>query len=153
MYSLLEEARKMFHRMLERMAVEALGIFELMCIYVPRIDHCAYMVDFLSRAGKLDEANEFIDSITVDHETVVPNNPRDAVLNLFKRISPDIFIHGIDEMYAGEIMNAIAREGTKRIERPDTYKQWQVQNPRDGFKRDHHKESEVLIEFGLIMIR
>ncbi|KAI9195841.1 hypothetical protein LWI28_018619 [Acer negundo] len=35
-----------------------------------------------------------------------------------------------EEMYAGEIMNVIAHEGTQRIERPETYKQWQVQNLR-----------------------
>ncbi|KAK3206321.1 hypothetical protein Dsin_020367 [Dipteronia sinensis] len=33
-----------------------------------------------------------------------------------------------EDEYAGEIMNAIAREGTKRIERAETFKLWQVQN-------------------------
>ncbi|CAB4298724.1 unnamed protein product [Prunus armeniaca] len=33
----------------------------------PRVDHYACMVDVLSRAGKLDEAKEFIESATIDH--------------------------------------------------------------------------------------
>lgn len=34
---------------------------------VPRIDHYACMVDILSRAGKLNEAKEFIESASIDH--------------------------------------------------------------------------------------
>ncbi|KAE8057326.1 hypothetical protein FH972_014027 [Carpinus fangiana] len=34
---------------------------------VPRVEHYACMVDILSRAGKLNEAKEFIESATVDH--------------------------------------------------------------------------------------
>lgn len=34
---------------------------------VPRVEHYACMVDILSRAGKLQEAKEFIESATVDH--------------------------------------------------------------------------------------
>ncbi|BBG96631.1 Tetratricopeptide repeat-like superfamily protein [Prunus dulcis] len=33
----------------------------------PRVEHYACMVDVLSRAGKLDEAKEFIESATIDH--------------------------------------------------------------------------------------
>ncbi|KAM2852077.1 hypothetical protein PS2_028106 [Malus domestica] len=33
----------------------------------PRVEHYACMVDILSRAGKLDEAKEFIESATIDH--------------------------------------------------------------------------------------
>ena len=36
---------------------------------IPRLDHYACMVDILSRAGQLKEANDFIESITVDHGT------------------------------------------------------------------------------------
>ncbi|KAI8523759.1 hypothetical protein RHMOL_Rhmol13G0097000 [Rhododendron molle] len=112
----------------------------------------------------------------VPDETVKVNCPRDAVLNLVKRINPDMFIHGVqngyynapffltrfreaifyfsslfdmfdivapreDEgrrMYEGEvwgrgIMNVIACEGTERVERPESYQQWQVRNIRAGF--------------------
>ena len=31
-------------------------------------------------------------------------------------------------------MNVIACEGSERIERPETYKQWQVRNLRAGFR-------------------
>ncbi|EOY01069.1 hypothetical protein QUC31_013965 [Theobroma cacao] len=34
---------------------------------VPRVEHHACMVDMLGRAGKLDEAKEFIESATIDH--------------------------------------------------------------------------------------
>ncbi|OAY51983.1 pentatricopeptide repeat-containing protein At2g33680-like [Manihot esculenta] len=34
---------------------------------VPRVEHYACMVDVLSRAGKLKEAKEFIESATIDH--------------------------------------------------------------------------------------
>lgn len=34
---------------------------------VPRVEHYACMVDMLGRAGKLDEAKEFIESATIDH--------------------------------------------------------------------------------------
>ncbi|XP_042504394.1 pentatricopeptide repeat-containing protein At2g33680 [Macadamia integrifolia] len=34
---------------------------------IPMVEHYACMVDILSRAGKLEEAKEFIDSVPVDH--------------------------------------------------------------------------------------
>ncbi|KAI9196519.1 hypothetical protein LWI28_024617 [Acer negundo] len=40
-----------------------------------------------------------------------------------------------EEMYEGEIMNVIAHEGTQRIERPETCKQWQVQNLSARFRQ------------------
>ncbi|KAJ4964253.1 hypothetical protein NE237_024192 [Protea cynaroides] len=36
---------------------------------VPTVEHYACMVDILSRAGKIEEAKEFIDSVPVDHGT------------------------------------------------------------------------------------
>ncbi|XP_022730267.1 scarecrow-like protein 14 [Durio zibethinus] len=109
-------------------------------------------------------------------ETVVLNSPRDTVLNLIRKINPDIFVHSIingshnapffvtrfrealfhfsalfdmcetvvpreDHMrsmleqkyYGREIMNTVACEGTERVERPESYKQWQVRNMRAGF--------------------
>ncbi|KVI11946.1 Transcription factor GRAS [Cynara cardunculus var. scolymus] len=36
--------------------------------------------------------------------------------------------------YGREAMNVIACEGPERVERPETYKQWQVRNLRAGFK-------------------
>ncbi|KAI4373457.1 hypothetical protein MLD38_011582 [Melastoma candidum] len=38
------------------------------------------------------------------------------------------------ELYGREILNVIACEGRKRIERPETYKQCQVRHLRAGFK-------------------
>ncbi|GMP89400.1 hypothetical protein CsSME_00041003 [Camellia sinensis var. sinensis] len=114
----------------------------------------------------------------VPDETVVESSPRDAVLNLVKRINPDMFIHGVingtynapffvtrfrealfhfsagfdvfettlpredqgrmlyeKEILGRDIMNVIACEGTERVERPETYKQWQVRNTRAGFRQ------------------
>ncbi|KAF8019225.1 hypothetical protein BT93_G0032 [Corymbia citriodora subsp. variegata] len=38
------------------------------------------------------------------------------------------------DFHGREIMNVIACEGSERIERPETYKQWQVRHMRAGFK-------------------
>lgn len=39
------------------------------------------------------------------------------------------------EILGRDVMNVIACEGAERIDRPDTYKQWQVKNQRAGFKQ------------------
>lgn len=39
------------------------------------------------------------------------------------------------EFFAREAMNVIACEGSERVERPETYKQWQVRNTRAGFRQ------------------
>ncbi|CAB4312839.1 unnamed protein product [Prunus armeniaca] len=114
----------------------------------------------------------------IPDETVMMNNPRDAVLNLIKRINPDLFMHGVvngtynapafvtrfkqllfhfhalfdmyeatvprdDEhrllferaIFGRDIKNVIACEGLERVERPETYKQWQARYVRAGFKQ------------------
>lgn len=38
-------------------------------------------------------------------------------------------------VFGRDIMNVIACEGAERVERPETYKQWQVRNRRAGFKQ------------------
>uniref|UniRef100_A0A7C9EVF5 Uncharacterized protein n=1 Tax=Opuntia streptacantha TaxID=393608 RepID=A0A7C9EVF5_OPUST len=111
-------------------------------------------------------------------ETIVVDSPRNAVLDLIRRIKPDIFVHGVvngsynapffvtrfrealfhystvfdmfdanasqedperlmfeKEFYGREIMNVVACEGTERVERPETYKQWQARNSRAGFRQ------------------
>ncbi|KAE8689596.1 Scarecrow-like protein 14 [Hibiscus syriacus] len=111
-------------------------------------------------------------------ETVVVDSPRNKVLNLVRRLNPDVFILGIvngsysapffttrfrealfhystlfdmletnvpreiperrlieSEIFGWEAMNVIACEGAERIERPETYKQWQVRNTRAGFRQ------------------
>ncbi|KAL1223586.1 Scarecrow-like protein 31 [Cardamine amara subsp. amara] len=44
-------------------------------------------------------------------------------------------IHFEWEFYGREGMNVIACEGVDRVERPETYKQWQVRMMRAGFKQ------------------
>lgn len=122
----------------------------------------------------------------VPDDTVVASNPRDNVLNLIRRINPDLFVHGVAngtynapffltrfrealffysalfdmfdatvdredqnrmlyerEVFGKDAMNVIACEGTERVERPETYKQWQVRNLRAGFR-------QVALDKGLV---
>lgn len=39
------------------------------------------------------------------------------------------------EIFGKDAVNVIACEGSERVERPETYKQWQVRNVRAGFKQ------------------
>ncbi|WCJ20504.1 GRAS family transcription factor [Euphorbia peplus] len=111
-------------------------------------------------------------------DTMVVNSVRDNVLNLIRRISPDLLIHGVvngtynapffltrfrdalfhfsaifdlldntvpreepervmfeKETYGRYAINVIACEGWERIERPETYRQWQTRDLRAGFKQ------------------
>ncbi|KAE9587916.1 putative transcription factor GRAS family [Lupinus albus] len=110
-------------------------------------------------------------------ETVLVNNPRDAVLDLIRRVNPSIFVHGIvngcydapffvtrlreallhysalfdildtnvgredpmrlkfEELFGMEVMNVIGCEGCERVQRPETYKQWQIRNMKIGFRQ------------------
>lgn len=109
-------------------------------------------------------------------ETVVAESARTKVLNLIRKINPEIFIHGIvngaysapffvtrfrevlyhfsalfdmlemniprekeermlieRDLFGKEALNVIACEGWERVERPETYKQWQVRDMKAGF--------------------
>ncbi|XP_057953767.1 scarecrow-like protein 14 [Malania oleifera] len=115
---------------------------------------------------------------TVFDETVALHSPRNAVLNLIRKINPNIFIHGVyngsynasffvtrfrealfhysalfdmmdanytqesqerlmfeKEFFGREAINITACEGSTRILRPETYKQWKVRNTRAGFRQ------------------
>ncbi|XP_031260825.1 pentatricopeptide repeat-containing protein At2g33680 [Pistacia vera] len=48
---------------------------------VPRVEHYACMVDILSRAGKLNEAKEFIESASIDHGICLWRNLLSACRN------------------------------------------------------------------------
>ncbi|KAJ0083245.1 hypothetical protein Patl1_31315 [Pistacia atlantica] len=54
------------------------------------------------------------------------------------------------EIFGRDIMNVIACEDIQRIERPETYKQWQVRNVRAGF-RQHPLDKEILREMKSIV--
>ncbi|KAA8516417.1 hypothetical protein F0562_016710 [Nyssa sinensis] len=112
----------------------------------------------------------------LDETVVVVESSRNIVLNLIRKINPDIFIHGIvngaysapffvtrfrealfhfsamfdmletivprehcermlieREIFGREALNVIACEGWERVERPETYKQWQVRDLKAGF--------------------
>ncbi|KAI3856343.1 hypothetical protein MKW92_000349 [Papaver armeniacum] len=109
-------------------------------------------------------------------ESVMLDSPRDAVLNLIRKMNPRIFVHGIvngtynspffvtrfrealfhfssmfdaletivphenperiliERNFLGkEAFNIIACEGSERVERPETFKQWQSRNIKAGF--------------------
>ncbi|XP_076954722.1 scarecrow-like protein 30 [Bidens hawaiensis] len=111
-------------------------------------------------------------------ETVMVDSPRSKVVNLIRKMNPDLFIQGVingsynapffitrfrealfffssmfdmieatttretpertlieKNFWGREAMNVIACEGGERIERPETYKQWQVRNLRAGFRQ------------------
>ncbi|KAI3867206.1 hypothetical protein MKX03_029253 [Papaver bracteatum] len=108
-------------------------------------------------------------------ESVILDSPRDAVLNLIRKMNPNVFVHGIlngtynspffvprfrDALFhfysmfdvldtivprenperifiernflAKEALNIIACEGSERVERPETYKKWQLRNTKAG---------------------
>ncbi|XP_071741018.1 scarecrow-like protein 14 [Rutidosis leptorrhynchoides] len=57
------------------------------------------------------------------------------------------------EVIGREVINVIACEGTKRIERPETYKQWQTRNERAGLSivpinQDIMKEIKAKVKIG-----
>ncbi|CAH8383961.1 unnamed protein product [Eruca vesicaria subsp. sativa] len=54
-------------------------------------------------------------------------------------------MHFEGEFFGREVMNVIACEGVDRVERPETYKQWQVRMMRAGFKQKYVKPE--LVEF------
>lgn len=59
-------------------------------------------------------------------------------------------IHFEGEFYGREVMNVIACEGVDRVERPETYKQWQVRMIRAGFKQKP-VEAELVESFRVKM--
>ncbi|KAF3449178.1 hypothetical protein FNV43_RR09906 [Rhamnella rubrinervis] len=109
-------------------------------------------------------------------ESVAVESPRNMVLDLIRKINPDLFIQGIingaysapffltrfrealfhfsalfdmletivpredpqrmlieKEIFGREALNVVACEGWERVERPETYKQWQIRILRAGF--------------------
>jgi hypothetical protein len=79
-------------------------------------------------------------------------SPRDMVLNNIRNMHPNVFIHFdmLDatiprdndvrllierDILGWSALNVIACEGADRVERPETYKQWQVRNNRAGLRQ------------------
>ncbi|GAB2274392.1 hypothetical protein Dimus_009158 [Dionaea muscipula] len=134
--------------------------------------------DLNIRSGEFVAVNTLFRFKNLLDETIVVDSPRDAVLNLIRKIKPNIFVQGVvngcfnapffitrfrealfhfstlfdlldatirreqperlmyeKEFFGREIMNVVACEGTERVERPETYKQWQVRNMNAGFKQ------------------
>ncbi|KAJ4895424.1 Scarecrow-like protein 31 [Raphanus sativus] len=98
--------------------------------------------------------------------------PREGFLKLIRDMKPDVFlnstvngsfnasffttrenperVHFEEVFYGREVMNVIACEGVDRVERPETYKQWQVRMMRAGFKQKP-VEAELVESFRIKM--
>ncbi|KAG4974008.1 hypothetical protein JHK87_030829 [Glycine soja] len=79
------------------------------------------------------ETSKFISQIVMEenksfYQALTGNIP------IFPNQHPLLLLTPVGET-TSNVMNAIACEGSERIERPETYKQWQVRNTRAGFKR------------------
>ncbi|KAI3961622.1 hypothetical protein MKX01_029953 [Papaver californicum] len=133
-------------------------------------------------------------------KSVILDSPRDAVLNLIRKMNPKIFVHGIvngtynspffvtrfrDALFhfssmfdaletivprenperiimerdflGKEAFNIIACEGSERVERPETYKQWQLRNIKAGFlllgnKNDITKINSFLLKLIFVIL-
>ncbi|KAG2260655.1 hypothetical protein Bca4012_008658 [Brassica carinata] len=59
-------------------------------------------------------------------------------------------MHFEEVFYGREVMNVVACEGVDRVERPETYKQWQVRMMRAGFKQKP-VEAELVESFRVKM--
>ncbi|KAL8092240.1 scarecrow-like protein 14 [Apium graveolens] len=133
--------------------------------------------DLKIQSNEVVAVNCFLRFENLLDETVAVNNPRDAVLQLIRKVNPAIFVQAIvngsysvpffvtrfrealfhysalfdildttmpsddpqrlnfeREFCGREVMNVIACEGVERVQRPETYKQWQIRNMNAGFK-------------------
>lgn len=133
--------------------------------------------DLAIRSGEFLAVNTQFRFDNLLDETIVSDSPRDSVLNLIRKMNPNIFVHSVvngthnapffvtrfrealfhysaifdvfentlykdhqtrmmfeQEYHGREVMNVIACEGTARVERPETFKQWNVRHIRAGFK-------------------
>ncbi|XP_047310137.1 scarecrow-like protein 14 [Impatiens glandulifera] len=135
--------------------------------------------DLKMKGGEVPVAMCFFCMHYLSDETIwhADDSPRDDVLNLIKRINPDIFIHGTtngthnspflitrfrdalfyysiyfdiydtifsiddpdrtfyEELCGRHILNTIACDGLKRVDRPETYRQWNSRMLRKGFRQ------------------
>ncbi|MED6180444.1 hypothetical protein PIB30_010374 [Stylosanthes scabra] len=105
-------------------------------------------------------------------ESVVVDSPRNKFLSLIRKINPDIFIHGVINgafnapFFVTRFREALFHysslfdmletivppcEGCERVERPETYKQWQVRILRAGFTQQPFDRK--LIEMAMDKVR
>ncbi|XP_028788648.1 scarecrow-like protein 33 [Neltuma alba] len=145
--------------------------------------------DFKIESNELLAVNCLMRFKNLLDETIEVKSPRDAVLNLIRKMNPDIFVQSIvngsynapffatrfkealfhfsamydmfdtviprdnewrlmleSEFLGREVMNVVACEGIERVERPETYKHWQVRGTRAGF-RQFPLPDEIMVKF------
>ncbi|KAG6415487.1 hypothetical protein SASPL_122898 [Salvia splendens] len=169
---LLEETGSRLARYCERFGVP----FEYQAIATQNWE-AIKIEDLKITSGEVIAVNSLFRFGRLLDETVMTDSPRDAVLNLVRKIKPHIFVNSVtngsynapffatrfrealfnysalfdmfdatlprdnphrrdfEQDFCGrEIINVVACEGAERVERPETYKQWQVRHKRAGFK-------------------
>ncbi|CAK8576072.1 unnamed protein product [Lathyrus sativus] len=89
-------------------------------IFVQSIVNGSYNSPFF--ATRFREALFHFSAIFDNYDTVIPRENRYRMMME-------------KETVAREVMNVVACEGLERVERPETYKQWQARNTRAGFKQ------------------
>ncbi|KAI3867207.1 hypothetical protein MKX03_029254 [Papaver bracteatum] len=132
--------------------------------------------DLKINKGELLVANCMYHGKNLLDESVILDSPRDAVLELIRKMNPNAFVQAIlnntynspffvsrfrdalfhfsslfdvldtivprenperiiieRDFFSKEAFNIIACEGSERVERPETYKQWQSRNIKAGF--------------------
>lgn len=156
---------------------ERFGVpFEYQCIATQNWESIK-IEDLKIVSGEMLAVNTLFRFSRLLDETVMVDSPRDAVLNLIRKMKPDIFVNAVtngsysapffvtrfkealfhysalfdmfdatlprenphrmdfeQDFYGREVINVISCEGSERVERPETYKQWQVRHMRAGFK-------------------
>ncbi|GER35650.1 GRAS family transcription factor [Striga asiatica] len=116
-------------------------------IFVQGVAYGTYNTPFF--VTRFREALYHFSSMFDMFEETVAREEEDELRQLFE-----------EQMFGRDVMNVIACEGTERIERPETHRQWQVRSVRAGFRqlpldqeivryvrgkvrRDYHKDFSV----------
>ncbi|KAK4763139.1 hypothetical protein SAY86_008907 [Trapa natans] len=92
-------------------------------IFVHMVPNGSYSMPFF--VTRFREALFYMSSIYDMLETTMPLEHKDSNERTMLE----------SEFYSWGVINAIACEGPERIQRPETYKQWQVRHERAGFKQ------------------
>ncbi|KAL2332144.1 hypothetical protein Fmac_019725 [Flemingia macrophylla] len=145
--------------------------------------------DLKIQSNEVVAVNSLIRFKNLLDESIEVKSPRNAVLNLIRKVNPNIFVHSIvngsynapffvtrfrealfhyssiydvfdtlisrenewrlmleREILGREIMNVVSCEALERVERPESYKQWQARHIRAGF-RQLPLDKEIMAKF------
>ncbi|KAL6200226.1 hypothetical protein ACLB2K_030008 [Fragaria x ananassa] len=71
---------------------------------------------------------------TIQYEDIKIDRDELTVVNCMDREDQQRLLFE-QEIFGRDLINVVACEGSMRLERPETYKQWQIRNKRAGFKQ------------------